>query len=620
MAIARATTKKPGPHATTQITQAPGGLATQVTKVPGGLGTQVTQAPDPMQDPVNKEKVELARDFAFHLLKGVKQIGMYRHNESKFPEFLQQSVNALNKYTETHGPLGVKVEGQNFYLLNQNLFSEDTPLAYKFFRDGIRNLIFRPEMPIEELVSFTMIALSEPERGADDILAQLWKSSLEHVEYVVVEGFKMDEYSEEEVQVEVDQVVGYLYARLKTESNDFLRFARVSTEDLDVKLEGVDQIRGAVIGGLTATDDLKARIQREVEEEENARLFPKLVSAVFQVVEGGVDDPMLLEDMFIQLLDALIMQEDFATINQIVLKLKAMEQRSLNNEGISRLRQSLITRMGEEQRLTRLGEILKATKPKNINDFVRYLQALETDAIPGLLTVLETIEIPENRILLCDVLAGFAREMPDPFVARLESERPQTVRDMVYVLEKCKHPDRLKMFQRVLLNPNLAVRLEVMSIVARGRTGENRKLIESAMHDANPQVRMLAYRLLPEFDREKAYSDLARVTREPGFEKRTAEERTALYSAIGSTGVPNAFTMLKLLIDTKPSLLNRSKVLEDKLLAVHALQAACSVQSYKMLAAVTEDRSQPVEVLTAARRSMYAVKKALFGEGQAPEE
>lgn len=580
---------------------------------------QSPNAPDPMADPATREKVELARDFAFHLQKGIKQIGMYRHNEAKFPEFLKQAHDAILKYGEQHGPLGIKIEGQNFYLLGQNLFSEDTPLAYKFYRDGIRNLIFRPGMPLEELVSFTLIALSEPERGADEIIAQLWKAALEHVEYVVVEGFKMDEYSEEEVQVEVDQVVGYLYQRLKTESQDFLRFARVSTEDLDVKMEGIDQIRGAVVSGVTANDELKAKVQREILDEEGSRLFPKLVSAVFQVLESGVDDPMLLEDMFVQLLDALIIQEDFSTINQVVLKLRAMEQRAAKSEGLSRLRSALVHKMAEEQRLTRLGDLLKNAKPKQPQDFIRYLQALSAESVPTLLTVLETIEIPENRILLCDVLATYAKEFPDPFVIRLEAERPQTVRDMVYILERCKHPDRMKMFQQVMLHKNLAVRLEVMGIIARGKTGENRRILEGAVNDPNPQIRMAAYKLLAEFDRDKAYLDLSAVARQPTFEKRSAEERAALYGAIGATGVPLALGMLQTVMQVKPNILNRSRVTEEKLLAVHGLQAACSVQSYRILAGIVEDKSQPPEVVSAARKSAYVVKKALFGEGPVPE-
>jgi hypothetical protein len=594
------------------------------TRSPNAAATPLTDPPDdpvgdPMEDPTNRQKVEVARNIAFHLLKGIKQIGMYRHAESKFPEFLQKTLEAFNEYLDQFGPLALKVEQQNFQLLNQDLFSEETPLPYKFYRDGIRAMIFRPGLTIEELVTFTLIAISEPERGADDVLAQLWKASIEHLEYVVVEGFRTEEHSEEEVQVEVDKVVSYLYGRLQTTSEDFLRFARVSTEDLEVKLEGIDQIRGAVIQGSTASDELKAQIQKEIAEEENARLFPKLVSAVFQVVEGGIDDPMLLEDMFVQLLDALLIQEDFGTINQMVLKLKAMEQRSGGNDGLTRLRSTLVSRMGEEQRLTRIGDMLRVTRPKNPQDLIRYLQALEPDSIPTLLTVLETMEIPENRTMLCDLLAPFCKEMPDPFVTRLQADRPQTVRDMVYILEKSKHPDRLKLFGHVLQNRNLAVKLEVMNIISQSRTGEVRKIMQQALtSDPNMQVRMLAARLLPEFDRDRAYTDLMRVISADDFEKKDPHERAALYAALGSTGVPSAMLHLSEILATRPGLMNRKKVMDDKLLAIHGLAGACSVQSYKVLQKVVEDRGQPTEVLTAARKAMYQVKKALFGEGEPP--
>jgi len=573
----------------------------------------------PGDDPQTEERVELASQFAFHLLKAIKQITLYRHNEARFPEFLQPALQQMEAYHEAFNTLSVKVEQTNFLLLNKSLFAEESNLPYKFYRDGIRQLLFRPGLTIEELVAFTLIAMSEPERGGEDLLAQLWRANFEHLEYVVVEGFKMDEYSEEQVQVEVDQVVGFLYSRLKGNSDDFLRFARVSTEDLDIKLDGVDQIRGAVISGITATDDLKAKLQKELEDDENLRLFPKLVTAVFHVVESGVDDSSLLEEMFAQLLDALLLQEDFATINQVVLKLKAMEQRAEGNTSIARLRLSLVTHMGEEQRLTRLAEILRHGKVKHPQDISRYLAALERDSIIPLLTVLETVEVPENKALVLDVLVNFCREFPDPFVLRMQADKPQLVRDMVYILEKANYPERLKLFAQALVHPNLALRLEVMGIVARGRTGEARKIIFDALHDPHPQVRTVAARLLPEFDRTAAFADLVRLVRDPSFEKKQADERAAIYSAIGSTGHPAALTMFTELMQVKPNLLNRTKVLNDKMLAVSGLGAVNSVQSYKVLQSLLEDRTQPVEILTAARKAMYQTKKALFGEAPGPE-
>ncbi|WP_375758474.1 HEAT repeat domain-containing protein [Corallococcus exercitus] len=574
---------------------------------------------EPEQSPEVREKVELAKTFAFHLLKGIKQIGMYRHNEARFPEFLAKAQEAISAYTEKFGPLSLKVEQQNFTLHGEPLFSEESPLPYKFFRDGIRQLIFRPGLPLEELVTLTLIALSEPERGADDVLAQLWRAGMQQVEYVVVEGFSMEGANEDEVQVEVDKVVGYLYSRLQTNSDDFLRFARVSAEDLDAKLDGVEQIRGLVVGGRHASDDLKARIQREITEEENARLFPKLVGAVFQVVEGGVDDAALLEEIFLQLLDMLLLQDDFATVNQIVLKLRALSQRE-GGEDLGRLLNNFLHKMGEEQRLTRLGESLKTTRTRQPQDVTRYLQALGVDSVLPLLSVLETIELPENRALLGDVLATFARDLPEPFVARLLSDRPQTVRDMVYILEKSNHPERVKMFGQVMKSPNLVVKLEVMQIIGRGRTAEARRIIHDALTDSVSQVRMLAAKLLPEFDREKAFTDLVRLVRDPGWDKKTSDEKAAVYGAIGATNLPAALSMMQQLLTVKPSLLNKRRVMEDKLLAITGLGGAGSIQSYKMLQAVVEDKAQPLEVLTAARKAMYQTRKALFGDSALPEE
>jgi len=289
--------------------------------------TDAAPAPDPLSDPENRQRLDLAKAFAFQLLKGIKQIGMYRHNESRYTDYLSKAHEAIRQYTDRFGPLIFKVEQQNFLLFEQPLFSEDTTLPFKFWRDGIRQFIFRPGLRADELLSFTLVALSDVEKQGEDTVAQLWRSPLDNLEYVVVEGFKVDGFSDEEVQIAVDKIVEYLYSRLRSHSDDFLRFARVSAEDLELKLEGVEQVRGAIISGVTATDELKARLQKEITEEEKSRLFPKLVSSIFQVAEAGVDDPDLLEDMFLQLLDALLLQEDFAIINQIVLKLRAMEDR-----------------------------------------------------------------------------------------------------------------------------------------------------------------------------------------------------------------------------------------------------------------------------------------------------
>lgn len=578
------------------------------------------KAPDPLENPEVRKQVDTAKTVVFHLLKGIKTIGMYRHQESKFPEFLTNAWQNLNAYCEAYGPFTVRVDMTNFLLHKQELFPEDSPIPYKFFKEGMRQLIFRPGIELEELVHWTLIAISDPERGADDLNAQYWRAQLPHFEYIMAEGFKMDEFGEEEVEVEVDKVVDYLQKRLRTTSDDYLRFARVSAEDLDQQLSGVDQMRGVVITGETADATLKARLQKEIGEEEGARLFPKLISAVFQVVEAGADDSALLEDMFVQLLDAMLLQEDFAAISQVLLKLKAMMQRHGGDSPVARLHNTFVSKMGEEQRLARVGDILRSTKPKNPQDLVRYLGCIGSESIPVLLAVLETVELQENRQIILDAVVPFAKEFPDPFVNRLRSDRPQTVRDMIFVLDRSNHPEKLKFFGQVLESPNLALKLEAMSIIARGRTEGARKLVSQCLEDSNLQVRMTAARVLPEFDRDKAYADLSKVIRDEKFAKKTAEEKQMLYAALGSTGVAGALSYFQQILQTKGGLFNKAKISEDKLLALHGLAGAGTIQALKFLNEVADDKSVDEAVSSQARVLAFRLKKALFGDAADKDE
>lgn len=565
-----------------------------------------------MADPAVRKQVEAGRQVAYHLLKGLKVISMYRHNESKYGEYLQKAHEALAQYTAQYGVLNLRVEITNFTLFKQDLFSEDNPMPYKFFKDGIRQIIFRDGFSLEELTTFTNIALSDPERGADDINAQLWRAQMPNFEYIMVEGFKVDEMSEEEVQVEVDKVVDYLQRRLRTNSDDYVRFARLSEQDLEMQLNDVEQMRGVVITGVTATPDLKAKLQREVHEEENARLFPKLISAVFQVVEAGGADVDVLSSMFSQLLDAMLLQEDFAIINQVVLKLKAMTQRG--GEVADKILKDFTLKMGEEQRLNRIGEILKYAKLKNPPEVLKYLSSLGVEAAEPLLNTLEVVQLAENRVLLCDVLVTFAKVRPDLFADKLAlTVSPQMQRDMVYVLDRSNHPKKLEFFAHALKTKNLALKLEVMAIIARGRTGEARKLITQMLNDDHMQVRLQAARVLPEFDREKAYLELSRLLKEKSFEDKKPEEKEGFYAALGSTGMPGAIQFFQSILGQKGGLFNKQKLIADKLLAVSGLAGACTIQTAKVLQDLTEDKSQPPEVLHHARLALGRVRKQLFG-------
>lgn len=577
--------------------------------------TEKPTTEDPLEVPENREKLALASELALHLAKGIKNIGIYRHNTERYGEILQRAHESASRYCSRWGSLPLKVESDCFSMFEKPVFSASERgenLPYRFYRDGIRHLVFRQGLTLAELVDFVLIALSDTERGDPDILSQLWERGFEHVEHVAVESLSFDDMSEEQAQIEVDTIFADLDGRLRSDAS--MRFARISPEGLEGTIESADLARGAVVCGAPASKGLIESVRIQLEEDISGRLFSKLLAAVFQVVEeGSTSEPEMLKGIFVQLLDAMLLQEDFTTANSVLVKLRALE-RDPNKAVLAReLRTSFTAKMGEEQRLKRIGEILSTGKPKQAQDVSRYLHALDGQAVPALLDALDNAEIPENRQILLDALASLGKERPECFAQRLQGANPQRVRDALSLIDRCDFPEKMRYFGDALANPNLAVRLEALSILSRSKSDQSRRFIVTALDDADMQVRIQAARVLPNVSLTKAYEDLIGLIRSDAFEQRDLVEKTAVFHALGSTQQESALHLFAGMIAQK-SLLRRGKIKADKMLAVAGLSAIPSIPSYKILQAVTEDRSNDGEIVAAAQKALARIKKQLFGE------
>lgn len=564
-------------------------------------------------------KLDLARDFAVQLTKGMKNIGIYRHATARYAEFVKKAFESLSIFLEKHGPLPLKVESQAFTYESETVLDAEGSaenLPYKFWRDGIRHVILRPGLTADEFLRFVFVAMSDPARD-EDVLSQLWKAAFEHIEYVVVEGFAVGEATEEEVAVEVDQVLGYLYDRLKSDSGDTLAFARLSAEDLEMRLEGVEQIRGAAIQKAVAEPAYCQRLQREIREDEDVLLFPKVVETMFRVVqEVGFEDLDVLREVAVQLLDAMLVREDFEAILAIHARFRELGEDSSSAELAAKLSLFFRARMGDEQRLRHVGELLKAGRPRNASDLYRYLIALDERAVVPLLEVLDGVEIPENRKLICDALIFLGRDHPEPFVRRLQSERSLLVRDMMEIIERCDFPDKLRYYREALKAPAMAARLEAISVLSRFEGEQYRPFLVAALADPTPQVRMQAARVLPRHKPEVAVQDLLTVVRSPAFERRQANERQEFYVALGATQRPEALAFFTQQLAQKGTLLRGLK--EQKLMCVAGLAAMPGVPASKVLGNVLADGTDDPEVVSAARQALYAMKRSVLGAPKKP--
>ena len=78
------------------------------------------------------------------------------------------------------------------------------------------------------------------------------------------------------------------------------------------------------------------------------------------------------------------------------------------------------------------------------------------------------------------------------------------------------------------------------------------------------------------------------------------------------------FLFFTQILEAKMPLLNRKRAVEDRLLAVHGLAAAKSIQAARILQITAEDSTQAEEIQNAARRAAAAIKRQLTPDGPPP--
>ena len=425
--------------------------------------------------PDDKEKqASDARAVFDRLRKSMKQIALYRHNVDRYGEYLEGFTAGMRELLDKYPLFSVKLDAMAYKVGAHVVFEDDSRegnLIFPLWSAGVRMLMFKQGVTPEELQKFFLVCMGASDtekKGRDDIITSLWKAELEHIEYVVVEGFKaLPDDDLEEVEIEIDKVVAYLYRQLQSNSEDYLRFARISSEDLDLQLDSVDQMRGAVIQGVTCSPADRARVQAVLVREETRQLG-KLVTVLFQLLELDTTEENFedVAEAFVQLLDALILQENFTAIDQIRSRFGVSSAKATLTPAqrgmVDRCGERFKLRMGESQRVQAIGQMLNTGLVKDADGVRKYLQNLGYEAIIPLLDMLESLQLLPNRRLVCDVLAELGRGFVDTFASRMNHPSSNMVKDMIYIIDRINPPNKFQIFSTTLEHPNAILRLDAV--------------------------------------------------------------------------------------------------------------------------------------------------------------
>ena len=594
----------------------------------GELMSSSAEVPNPRSNVPPSGDVEDQRDAAeavraFQLLlKGIKNIGIYRHAESRFPEYLKPAHDAFTAILEEKRILPLKVGPYSLEYKKHVIYKDEDKenLTYKFYRDGLRYLIFRRGLPLEELLRFVMLAISRFSDAAlfhEDMITRLWKEDLVSIEHVVVEGLGFGDLTEEQVEIEVEKIVGYLRAQLAATGDDVTRFARLSADDLELEMNELEQVRGGIISGRTAKPDDKSSVQDDLFHEVKSRLFAKMVLILFQVLEleSTEEDAEMMLESITQVLDTLLVSEDIKGAVALLQRFDQIASRPLEPQRaqlIGRLGATFKRRMVETHRLDAVGQYLALNKGLDRPAITAYLSACGDEEIIPLVDMLAAMERQDARQVLIDVLAAKGRKYVEIFARRLDSNSSTFVKDVLTIIDRIDPPEKLKMFAKCLEHPNIMIRLEGLKALALTKEDSALRYIQRAMKDSDIQMRLGAYRALATRDPQGAAPLFVKVMQADDYMSKDNRERITIATALGETRTQLALDYFASLFAPRGTLFNRGKVNDYKMMAIVGLAQIKSIASFKVLAREVQNRNNTKEVMHAAKKAAERLKHEII--------
>lgn len=585
----------------------------------------------PDAPPIGEERSPVAvaaLEKAFEaVVRALKTIAFNRHRRDAFVEYFQPAYDQLMRVMDRSGPLELKLEVSTLVWGRDHVLEDDSSernIIYPLWQEGVRLLVIAPTVTIDELLRFFTIVIGVEHRDpSEDLLTRLWREELQHIDWVVMTDFALvEEENGVEVEVEVEKVLTYLHHELTSDKGESISFARVSLDDLELKLENLSQIRRAKVDQAPVMAPAEqARIQEEILSDE-LLLLEKICGILFQVMELPASEREVndIAAAFEQLLDGLILEGKFAAIEKVIERLNQFAYRAdlpLPNRELARsCNERLSTLMLEGQRVRAVATALNTGATKDLEGVQRYLERLGPPATVQLLDLLDTLSAPHHRRVVADVLVEVGRYGVQLFANRLSTASSNLAKELLYVIDRINPPNKLELFAGVLKHENAVLRMEGLSAI--GRTQDDKCfgiILDVFLTHEVPQMRAHAARILAGYPAEKARVPLLDAARAEEFEQRPDGEKRAIYGALARLEDDVTREFLREALHEKATLLNKRRVDDRKLMVIAALSTAPSIPTLQLLAEVAKDpKLHSKEVVEAARKAALGMRSRLLGE------
>lgn len=529
------------------------------------------------------KQLEALQNFGTAFARATRSFNMYARNNATLLKHLDDAQRYVEQVVEAVGNLELSVRRDTLSFRGQELLQDadrENGIPFRLFRAGVRRLTIEAGIEKDSLCKLIEILSRSPTSGDldDDLVSSLWREDLPHVRYVTLDVYAVsgagseseeEDKEQEALRQDLDKLLSAIYQNMSGDAEG-VKTVNVSSDDL-VALATLGEGReqdSARIGTPTARaifnlpEEMVQALQNEVESELDERLldttFEVMLGALFRA--NSMEEAKPVVDEILNLYDSMLLRRDFTAITRMVQRLVGYTD---GNPARTRAIIDLVLNLlNAEERLTQITVALNDGAVTGPDQLRGLLTALGPAATPVLLNLLPTIQQPQHRRLLCDLVLETAPPSVELLRKLMGSSEWFVDRDILYLAAKIADPLAAHIIIEGCRHPHARVRQQAVGMLQHAPPGGADQLLCNALTDADSGVRVTAVRTLTSRKTSGAASLLYELVMKPEFEQREPGEQRTFLVAFAALAGAEAVPVLDHLLNGEPvkgNLLERLK-------------------------------------------------------------
>jgi hypothetical protein len=494
------------------------------------------------------------------LLKSKKIVRMYPSNNPIYINTLEENYGKFKDFFYDADELSLKIRQNEILFDSEQVYSsteKEDNIALFFFKDGLREITFKKDLPFEEMEDFLRIISLDFNKDVmdDDIVTLFWEKDFQSIHYVVDDVVLTDEEDYE------PRAVREVKERAADEDSLLKAYEDAFKEDEVVKDTSL----------VPMTDKDLQLLMKELEADAQDKMG-KMVDILFELVhlsETGED----FEDLSGFLMNALefsIGKADIRIVANILSRLKLLLEDKAAAEEIKRYLRKIILFAGSEQVISVLGEVLDGNQEIEEKVLDEYIRHLDKNAIVPFMKILGELKSIHARKVVIDALIFLGNKDIVLLAKGLNDSRWYVVRNIIYILRKIGDKRAVDYLLKTIRHGDIRVKKEVIRTLGELGGAGVLQALRDCLDDPETQVRSAALKALGNIGSEAAKRILLNKISDNSFKDRDFDEKKEYFEGISRWKDSEVYDFLVTTLKKK-TFFGRAKNIENQACAAYGL-------------------------------------------------